>query len=41
MAGQSPPVVYMARAQMAKADTAIVAGETDVTATVAVRFLLK
>lgn len=41
MAGPQPPIVYMARAQMAKADTAIVAGETDVTATVSVRFLLK
>lgn len=41
IAGPQPPVVYMARANMAKADTTVVAGETDVTATVSVRFLLK
>lgn len=38
-----PPVMYMERSAglMAKADTAIAPGETDVTVTVAVRFLLK
>ncbi|MBN8817021.1 MAG: SIMPL domain-containing protein [Sphingomonas sp.] len=42
MAGPQPPVVYMARVAAApKADTAIAPGETDVTATVSVRFLLK
>ena len=40
-AGPQPPVLYMARAAEPKADTAIVPGETDVTVTVAVRFLLK
>ncbi len=42
MAGPQPPVVYMARAAAApKADTTIAPGETDVTANVSVRFLLK
>jgi len=42
VAGPQPPVVYMARAKMqAVADTPIAPGETDVTATVSVRFLLK
>lgn len=35
-----PPVLYAARAK-ASADTAVVAGQTDVTATISVRFLLK
>ena len=42
MAGPQPPVLYMARAAAApRAATSIVAGETDVTVTIAVRFLLK
>ncbi|MFW2850425.1 SIMPL domain-containing protein [Sphingomonas sp. TX0543] len=36
-----PPVMYMARAQKAEADTQIVAGETDLSVTLAVRFLLQ
>lgn len=42
--GYSPPpapVMYMARAKAEAADTQIAPGETDVTVTVAVRFLLK
>jgi len=38
--GGSPPVVFMARAAMAKDSTQIVAGEKDVTVTLSVRFLL-
>ena len=42
MAGPQPPVVYMARAKaQGAADTTIAAGETDVTVSVSVRFLLK
>jgi len=41
MTGPQPPVVYMARAKAQSADTTIAPGETDVTATVSVRFLLK
>jgi uncharacterized protein YggE len=42
MAGPQPPIVYMARAKMQDASaTSISAGETDVTASVSVRFLLK
>lgn len=43
LAGPQPPVMYMNRSAglAAKADTAISPGETDVTVTVAVRFLLK
>jgi len=41
MAGPQPPVVYMARAKAQDASTSISAGETDVTASVSVRFLLK
>lgn len=36
-----PPVMYMARAMKAEADTPIVAGETDLSVTLAVRFLLQ
>jgi len=39
-AGGSPPVVFMARAAMAKDSTQVVAGEKDVTVTLSVRFLL-
>ncbi len=35
------PVMYAARAESAQADTAIVPGETDITVTLHVRFLLK
>ncbi|TXC71705.1 DUF541 domain-containing protein [Sphingomonas ginsenosidivorax] len=38
--GSPPPVVYMARASMAKDSTQIAAGEKDVTVTLSVRFLL-
>jgi uncharacterized protein YggE len=42
MAGPQPPVAYMARAKVQdSASTSISAGETDVTASVSVRFLLK
>ncbi|MBS0478575.1 MAG: SIMPL domain-containing protein [Proteobacteria bacterium] len=42
VSGPRPPIVYMARVEAApRADTTITAGETDVTATVSVRFLLK
>lgn len=43
MSGPRPPVMYarMAAAAAPMADTAVMAGETDVTATVTVRFLLK
>jgi uncharacterized protein YggE len=42
VAGPRPPILYMARAKAENAaDTTIVAGETDVTASVSVRFLLK
>ncbi|QDZ08738.1 SIMPL domain-containing protein [Sphingomonas panacisoli] len=42
VAGPQPPVLYMARAKaQASADTTIAPGETDVTASVSVRFLLK
>jgi hypothetical protein len=42
MAGPQPPVIYMTRAKVQdSAATSISAGETDVTATVSVRFLLK
>ena len=42
MAGPQPPIVYMARAKMQDAPaTSISAGETDVTVSVSVRFLLK
>lgn len=42
MAGSRPPIVYMARMEaVPKADTTIAPGETDVTASVSVRFLLK
>jgi uncharacterized protein YggE len=42
MAGPQPPILYMARAKMQDAPaTSISAGETDVTASVSVRFLLK
>lgn len=42
MSGPQPPVVYMARAKaQGAADTTIAPGETDVTVSVSVRFLLK
>lgn len=42
MSAPQPPVVYMARAKaQSVADTTIAPGETDVTASVSVRFLLK
>ncbi len=40
-AGASPPPVFYARAKAADASTQIAAGETDVTVTISVRFLLK
>lgn len=39
--GPRPPVMYMARAKAEAAPTELAAGETEVTATVTVRFLLK
>lgn len=39
--GPQPPMMFAVRAQAKEADTAVVAGERDVTATISVRFLLK